>query len=243
MKVQYGLCFFLFLFFIPCKTNAQISAGVHMGVSIFKIRNYTDIEITQKETKLLQNYGVFIGLPIEKAISEHFSFQIEPSFVRKGNVFVVIPEDINAYDNYVRKGLILDYIGSGLLINSRFSLGGNQSIRLGTGIDVSFLMGGKTVTSWSNKEYERDLEWGFGNNDYKWNRLDVAWLGDISLLTETKVGYFVVGFRGMMDVIPNHIFKDERPSGQAKTYNWGMMIYGGYIIPDRDDVVERKRKR
>ena len=243
MKVQYGLYFFLFLFFIPCKTNAQISAGVHVGVSIFKIRNYTDIEITQQETKLLQNYGVFIGIPIEKAISEHFSLQIEPSFVRKGNVFVVVPEDINAYDDYVRKGLILDYIGSGLLMNREFSLGGNQSIKLGTGIDIAFLLGGEIVTSWGNKEDEHDLEWGFGSNDYKWNRLDATWLGDISLLTETKVGYFVVGFRGMMDVIPNHTFKNKRPSEEAKTYNWGMMIYGGYIIPDRDDVVERKVKR
>ncbi|MGK0389051.1 MAG: hypothetical protein ACI94Y_001787 [Maribacter sp.] len=239
MKVQYGLCFFLFVFFIPCKTNAQISAGVHAGVSIFKIRNYIDVEIAQQETKVLKNYGIFIGLPIEKAISEHFSFQIEPSFIRKGNIFVIVPEDVNAYGDYLRKRLILDYIGSALLINKRFSLEGNQSIRIGTGIDLSFLLAGKTVTSWSNKENEQDLAWKFGRDDYKWNRLDAAWLGDISLLTETKVGYFVVGFRGMVDIIPNHTFKGKRPSEQAKTYNWGMMIYSGYIIPDRDDVARK----
>lgn len=241
MKVQYGLCFFIFIFFISCKTNAQISAGVHMGVSIFKIKNYTDIDIVQKETKVLKNYGVFVGLPIEKPVSEHFTLQIEPSFVRKGNLFVVVPEDVSAYDDYVRKELILDYIGSGILINRRFSIGGNQSIKLDTGINISFLLAGRTVTSWSNKLDEQDITWAFDTNNRKWNRLDASWLGSISLLTETKIGYFVVGLRGMMDVVPNHVFRDDRPLGVEKTYNWGMIIYGGYIIPDRDDV-ERKRK-
>ncbi len=231
----------VFSIMVPFVISGQVSSGIQGGLSIFQIKNYKDVGIQHQErARQVKQFGFYLGIPLEWEIGKGYSFVFEPNFSQKGNVSIIVPEHPTHFDDYRSNTLVLNYLGQAVMFKKYFQLGKEgRGFKVGTGIEPAFLLGGKRILSWNDvsgkdEEYDLELSKEFNANGYRWNRWDVSWLADVSILTETRVGTFIIGSRTSLDLIPNHRY-ETRPSDVDSMYNWGFMIYGGYMIPDGDN--------
>ncbi len=222
-----------FIYGIYSEAASQISAGVHAGVGLFTFHQYEEIE---EVDKLLFRNGLFLGVPIEMKIKNNLYFHVEPSFIRKGVVANWSNRTSGNYE-YDHKEYQMDYVGSSFMMKYLIPIK-ERGFFIGSGFDFGYLMQGKII------QYSGSFIGGTGDPhiihfteiektpDYKISRTDFSWVVDFSLPTETRIGTFVAGIKGMMDFTPWRNFHMQRPVHEDKIKNWGFIIYGGYMIPD-----------
>ncbi len=218
----------------------QIAAGFQAGLSFHQFQNYhkkENIPPSDEQNDLFK-HGIYVALPIVYKINNQFSVQGELSFAHKGHKIIIRSNSVPISQNgdYINIEYRLDYFEIPILIK-RFIPIKNKGFNIGMGISMGYLLNGKRLYFDSTQPtsegiFPLNLSNNFNTSGYKYNRWDASYLIDLSLPTITRYGTFVFGTRSSLD-ITSWLIYEEQNSTNPDIHNWGIMIYGGYIIPDK----------